>query len=125
MNNENTNFTVVILRNMNKIKLTSKNVVELDLQVDDEFTININTQLGTGYRWILENELMNTLKLETEKVISIENDNKKIGQIEQQSFHFKVMREGKENLNLKYCREWEKNKKSQKIVNVNITVKKI
>ena len=124
MVDENINFTVIIIRNMDKIELKSENNLELKLYVDDEFIINIHTQLGTGYRWMIENKPMDTIKLETEKVLSNTKEDKKVGQIEQQSFHFKVVKEGIENISLKYCREWEKNKKSQKMVNVNVKVKK-
>lgn len=125
MHEENINFSVIIFRKMDKIQLDSENNLELNLYVDDEFTINIPTQLGTGYRWILENDLMNTIKLETEKILPNDKEGNKVGQIEQQSFHFKVIREGKEHLSLKYCREWEKNKQSQITVKVHLKIKKI
>jgi len=125
MDNENVNFSIILIRNKQKTQSNFENRSSVDLSINDEFTVTIQTQLGTGYRWILENDSMSTVQLKSEKVLSEDEEVNQVGQFQHQTFHFKAIKEGEERIRLKYGRVWEKNKNPQKTIFVDLKVKNI
>lgn len=93
MDNENVSFSITLIRKKQKTKSNFENNSSLDLSINDEFTVTIQTQPETGYRWILENENMSTVQLASEQVLSIDEEVQKVGQFQHQAFHFKAIKE--------------------------------
>lgn len=125
MDNENVDFSITLIHTTEKTQSNFEGNSSLDLSLNDEFTVTIQAQPGTGYRWILENDSMSTVQLVSEKVLSGDEEVKKVGQFQQQAFHFKAIKEGEERIRLKYGRVWEKNKKPLKTLFVDLKIKPI
>lgn len=98
---------------------------EINLTSTIYFSIKLETQMGTGYDWYIE-EISPNIKLISNSIEESVDSNKTplVGASSQHHFKFEILSKGNSNLKLLYKRAWEKSKKETKDFKLQINVDK-
>jgi inhibitor of cysteine peptidase len=101
----------------------SDNGENLNLKVNDVITIELESNITTGYKWNLSNETdINIITLISSDYKTANTKETLVGGGGYETFNFKVNSKGSTTIILTYNRPWEKGEEPAKTYKINIVV---